>query len=48
MNPHHNEKRGNPRDHEETKNTFEKRADELSSQVLPASDYRDHVPKTKA
>ena len=36
----HNEKKGNPRGHEDTKNSFEKRADELSSQVLPASDYR--------
>lgn len=48
LNTDHNQKRGNPRDHEEAKNTFEKRADELSSQVLPASDYTEHVPKSKA
>ncbi len=45
----HNEKKGhvNHSSENERVNTFEKRANELSSQVLPASDYKQYVPVTK-
>lgn len=36
----HNQIKGNPRGYEDSKNSFNKRSDQLSSQVLPATDYK--------